>query len=322
MSDQFPPIPPPAEPETEKSWIKSWSLHFRGEAQLKDGNLLYKPVLNYQLSSTEWKGDEHDQNPSEPLLMVWDAVVEPVCLHTQPEGGHIATQPPWIEFHNSGYLANVNLMIEAQDKWSTRLIGSTEDLSLRATLRNDQAADLGEGKLIAAQIANTSRAEKITLLSTGGQTVTAPGFSPESIEDVRPIIYLEQAEGFVLLAELIDGFGNRRVLFSVHIREEVGSRQHWIVSRPYFVLAPDWYTLRVHQDGDISQPMKNADGQSHRYFEFWVNNLPLGIYRLPSINFPFKNEGGLESWYRLLATRQWRVAIFHRWHCRYHRRSP
>ena len=134
----------------------------------------------------------------------------------------------------------------------------------------------------------------------------------EDFVNVRPILYIDQGnKGFILLAELVDNGGNRRILFSIHTEpssDVAESKQHWIVSNPYIVEGLAEYTIRVNQDGDISrahiEKMKHQNtgtetNNYYRYFEFWVNNLPLGFYPMISTNFVFSaipTKVGIGCW--------------------------
>lgn len=96
----------------------------------------------------------------------------------------------------------------------------------------------------------------------------------------HPIFYIDQPDGYILLAETED-FGARHVVWT--IKAEEGSRGLFADEllrggTPAFAL-DGWHMLRVHQDGE-----RSADGD---YLEFWVDQLSLGYFDLMEGSFPF-----------------------------------
>jgi len=116
-------------------------------------------------------------------------------------------------------------------------------------------------------------------------------------QSVQPIFYLEQAVGFVLLAEAFQSAEERRLIYTLRavtddtVLETNGhkaaiSDAQVKATTPAFRLADSGalHTIRAHQDGNLGTRRDTHKG----YLEFWVNGLPLGIRRLPDARFRFR----------------------------------
>lgn len=96
----------------------------------------------------------------------------------------------------------------------------------------------------------------------------------------QPIFYIDQPDGYILLAETED-HGARHVVWTIKgSAEKRGLFADDLIrgGTPAFEL-DGWHMLRVHQDGE-----RSADGD---YLEFWVDQLSLGYLDLDNGNFPF-----------------------------------
>lgn len=296
-------IQPPTGTPDDLPVIHSWSITFRGEYTLKEGFPVFEPALKLNSSFTEWHGHFHKAAPDEPVMIILDGNPELIKdWETQPVGGNIGGVWPWILFDRTGLMGTVRLNLSLDPDLNARniqqQIGSTENVSLRATIRNEWTLHNDEHSGTINEPIFAFQANHIDELP-----IDVPPQDEEMIDlstfvNVRPILFLDQGlGGFILLAEAVDLHGYRRILFSImdaprlsDPASRVGSQQ-WVVSRPYFVHALSEYTIRVHQDGDITRPhIDTNSGSIYRYLEFWVNNLPLGIHFLPSTYFPFKRD--------------------------------
>lgn len=187
---------------------------------------------------------------------------------------------------------------------SSPVQGSTENISIRATIRTK--TNFGRGELaFGVEPDDTAVAKRISRIprqenQPADQATDQPGdetlatiHSEIPINDfpvVQPILYLEQGnEAYILLAELSQPDGKRRILFTIKSNDGKGSRnrrrsipgnQIVAITPPFMIENGLEYTIRVHQDGDVDRQKS--------YFEFWIENIPLGYFYLTNTQFPFK----------------------------------
>src|SRR5690606_11449108 len=98
---------------------------------------VFEPVLKLNSSYTEWQGHIHQAIPNEPVMVILDGNADPISWNIEPAGGIIMGEWPWIIFDQSGVLGNVNLNLDPdlRTRNISQQIGSTENVSLRATIR-------------------------------------------------------------------------------------------------------------------------------------------------------------------------------------------
>lgn len=278
--------------------IESWSLHFRGDNP--PGDTGPGGRLEITTARTDWSPD-----PSH-VMDVRDVDRRPVTLVSvsPDEGARIESlEPPWVRFHGAGYLAEPDWNLTTPHTDALAQIGSTENVSIRATIRTRTAFGPEEpvGRLPAGnptQATAATRIRDLPLADTSAVPDPPGDVELATFDHVQPILYLEQGRvdtggmAFVLLAELSNrDTGIRHILFSIlpyspplpanqglNRQRYISGRQLSIISPP-FKVSTNQYTVRVHQDGDLYN--------DKRYFEFWINDLPLGFHELWSTGFPF-----------------------------------
>lgn len=292
--------------------IESWSLHFRGDNPLDGSGPGGR--LDITTARTDWSSD-----PSH-VMHVRDIDSQPVTLVSvsPDEAARIESpEPPWVRFHGAGYLAEPDWNLTTTHSNALAQIGSTENVSIRATVRTRTAFGSDEvvGRLPADTLTKATAATRIRdlpMADTSDAPDTPGDVELATFDHFQPILYLEQGRvdtggmAFVLLAELSNrDSGIRHILFSIlpyspplpanqglNRQRYISGRQLSIISPP-FKVSTNQYTVRVHQDGDLYN--------DKRYFEFWINDLPLGFHRLWSTGFPF-NTGptrvGIGYWPR------------------------
>lgn len=196
-----------------------------------------------------------------------------------------------IVFYNSALTATVDQGLS--DRVLTEPVDGTENVSVIATLANIEGPTNGAA---AAHLSDT------TSLPLARHQPYEPSNSSLRLGDfqrIQPIFYLEQAEGFILLAEAFQDNGRRRLIYTLQsVTEEptvmAGPTRKTSIAdsqvkatTPAFQFAEQeaLHTIRAHQDGNL-----NFDGGASRrgYLEFWVNGLPLGIRTLKDARFRFR----------------------------------
>lgn len=271
----------------------SWSLRFLGKVH----NGRRVPALEYTHSNYQrLPGSAHGFETSgvAPLtLKNRETRIYTTGTGLTPVGEKklFVESPPLVKFDRSGLSTEIDLRHDTVNAVPIDKIGSTENLSIRATIQT-----VITGRELAG--VEPDDLSKITLtplvdsmpMSRGDvrQRLVNQAYTLELnyFDSLRPIIFLKQhAKGFLLLAELGRADGERRILFSIdstisrrnqkspqNRQRSIPSRQIRLVTPAFRVPDGGYYTIRVHQDGDIfgQQP----------YIEFWIENVPLGIYPL------------------------------------------
>lgn len=197
-----------------------------------------------------------------------------------------------IVFRNSALTTVVDQ--GAGNRVLTEPVDGTENVSLRATVCGVGTETYG------AALANLSN--DTTVLPVAAHQPFEPSRGANrrlrDFQRVQPIFYLEQDEGFVLLAEAFQSAEERRLIYTLQAvspddlggtkgpTRSIPARQVRATT-PAFRLADPGalHTIRAHQDGNLSF---GGPGKHGGYLEFWVNGLPLGIRRLPDARFRFR----------------------------------
>lgn len=278
-------------PSLPEDIIQSWTLHFRGDYVDQAGQLVFKPFLKATTTYTSWSdlspravGPDgrplFDEDPAqEPVLTILDSGEKPHNLDGTERGNPVTLEAPWVVFNRSGYLVDVDLDLISPVTMNTRVIGTTENVAIRATIRTVKTFEPGDRKS-AYKYEKLRRAIRVRELPLPAAPGPADEIDGSSYPHIQPIVYMAQgADGYLLLAELGNEAGLRRLLFAI----KTADKQELVVTHPYSVFFLPEYTIRVQQDGDLF-----TEGKS--YFEFWVNNLPLDIHPLSSTRFEFNQD--------------------------------
>jgi len=203
--------------------------------------------------------------------------------------GDITVRGERIVFRNSALTATVD-QGEA-DRVLTAPVDGTENVSLVATVA---AIDGAAGGAAAARRAND--ATQLPLAAHQPFETRSAPLRLSEFRRVQPIFYLEQHEGFVLLAEGFQDNGERRLIYTLQAVTAEAAEAGRVgaippsqvrATTPAFNLADGraLHTIRAHQDGNLRFGGRGSYGG---YLEFWVNGLPLGIRRLPDARFRFR----------------------------------
>ena len=283
-------------PET----ISYWSLDLRvrdphpdrGDIRVDDSNVNDLILLAYH--RWEWQAPKlYDLEPSRkggaPVLPTLDATQVKTVVNLSLVGDKdIVVRGDRIVFRNSGLTAVVDQ--GEQLRVLTEPVDGTENVSLMATVAgiSDQAAR------------GARRSDDATPLPVAAHQPFERAGTIKRLRDfqsVQPIFYLEQAVGFVLLAEAFQSAEERRLIYTLRavtddtVLETNGhkaaiSDAQVKATTPAFRLADSGalHTIRAHQDGNLGTRRDTHKG----YLEFWVNGLPLGIRRLPDARFRFR----------------------------------
>lgn len=283
----------------------SWSLRFLGKVH--NGRMV--PALEHTSSKYErlaGKAQDFETTGVVPFSLIdRSTVTHTTSDRLTPVGKKTikVADPPLVEFKDSGLSGEIKLKHGPVIAVPIGEIGSTENLSIRATIQTVisgpqlTGVELDDSSLITlSPLIDSIPMGRGDVRSRLGHTLNLNSF-----DSLRPIFYMKQSSsGFILLAELgrkyEDGRIERRILFSIdstvshrgqkspaNSKRSISSRQIILVTPAFRVPDGDYYTLRVHQDGDIfgKQP----------YIEFWIENVPLGIFPL-SAGEGFRFSGG------------------------------
>lgn len=283
-------------PET----ISYWSLDLRvrdphpdrGDIRVDDSNV--NDLIQLAYHRWEWQAPKlYDLEPSRqggpPVLPTLAATQVKTVVNLSLVGDKdVVVRGDRIVFRNSGLTAVVDQ--GEQLRVLTEPVDGTENVSLMATVAgiSDQAA----------RAAHRSK-DNTPLPVAAHQPFERAGTIKRlrDFQSVQPIFYLEQAVGFVLLAEAFQSPEERRLIYTLRAVTddtalETNGHKAAIAdaqvkaTTPAFRLADSGalHTIRAHQDGNLGTRRDTHKG----YLEFWVNGLPLGIRRLPDARFRFR----------------------------------
>ena len=287
-------------PET----ISYWSLDLRvrdphpeqGDIPVNKDNVNDLILLAYR--RWEWQAPKlYDLAPSRrsrtPVLPTLEATQVLTAVNLSLVGDKdIVVNGDRIIFRNSGLMALVD-QVEEQ-RVLTEPVDGTENVSLLATVAGITHQ--------ASQAARGSDDDTTTLPVTTHQPFehTDTSLLLRDFPSVQPIFYLQQAVGFVLLAEVFQSAEERRLIYTLRavkdgddaVLDEKNRRCRSIsdaqvkAMTPAFRLADSGapHTIRAHQDGNLGARRDLHKG----YLEFWVNGLPLGVQNLPDARFRFR----------------------------------
>jgi hypothetical protein len=284
-------------PET----ISYWSLDLRvrdphpesGDIHVDDGNVNDLILLAYH--RWEWQAPKlYDLEPSRksrtPVLPTLEATQVTTAVNLSLVGDkNVVVRGDRIIFRNSGLKALVDQ--GGEQRVLTEPVDGTENVSLLATVAG-----------IAGQTSPQARAgdDNTTLPVAAHQPFERAGTTKRlrDFHSVQPIFYLQQAVGFVLLAEVFQADEERRLIYTLRAvtddtaADETDGRCGAISDAQVKAITPAFrladsgalHTIRAHQDGNLGA----RRDVHHGYLEFWVNGLPLGIRRLPDARFRFR----------------------------------
>ena len=284
-------------PET----ISYWSLDLRvrdphpdrGDIRVDDSNVNDLILLAYH--RWEWQAPKlYDLEPSRkggaPVLPTLDATQVKTVVNLSLVGDKdIVVRGDRIVFRNSGLTAVVDQ--GEQLRVLTEPVDGTENVSLMASVAG----------IVAHEPQGARRSDDATPLPVAAHQPFERAGTIKRLRDfhsVQPIFYLEQSEGFVLLAEAFQSAEERRLIYTLRaVVDDTSSAQtngrpaaiadaQVKATTPAFRLADSsaLHTIRAHQDGNLGTRRDMHKG----YLEFWVNGLPLGIRRLPDARFRFR----------------------------------
>lgn len=284
-------------PET----ISYWSLDLRvrdphpdrGDIPVNDDNVNDLILLAY--NRWEWQAPMlYDLAPSRkgrpPVLPTLQATQVQVAVNLSLVGDKkVFVRGDRIVFYNSGLTALVDQ--GEQLRVLTEPVDGTENVSLMASVAG----------IVAHEPQGARRSDDATPLPVAAHQPFERAGTIKRLRDfhsVQPIFYLEQSEGFVLLAEAFQSAEERRLIYTLRaVVDDTSSAQtngrpaaiadaQVKATTPAFRLADSsaLHTIRAHQDGNLGTRRDTHKG----YLEFWVNGLPLGIRRLPDARFRFR----------------------------------
>ena len=284
-------------PET----ISYWSLDLRvrdphpdrGDIPVNDDNVNDLILLAY--NRWEWQAPMlYDLAPSRkgrpPVLPTLQATQVQVAVNLLLVGDKkVFVRGDRIVFYNSGLTALVDQ--GEQLRVLTEPVDGTENVSLMASVAG----------IVAHEPQGARRSDDATPLPVAAHQPFERAGTIKRLRDfhsVQPIFYLEQSEGFVLLAEAFQSAEERRLIYTLRaVVDDTSSAQtngrpaaiadaQVKATTPAFRLADSsaLHTIRAHQDGNLGTRRDMHKG----YLEFWVNGLPLGIRRLPDARFRFR----------------------------------
>ena len=289
-------------PET----ISYWSLDLRvrdphpdrGDIPVDDDNVNKLILLAYH--RWEWQAPMlYDLAPSRkgrpPVLPTLQATQVQTAINLSLVGDKkVFVRGDRIVFHNSGLTALVDQGEEL--RVLTEPVDGTENVSLMASVAGITAQEPQEARL----------SDDTTPLPVAAHQPFERAGTIKRLRDfhsVQPIFYLEQSEGFVLLAEAFQSAEERRLIYTLRaVTDDAssddaaphkGKGRHAAIANaqvkattPAFRLADSGalHTIRAHQDGNLGARRDIHKG----YLEFWVNGLPLGIRRLSDARFRFR----------------------------------
>ncbi|MBP6789356.1 MAG: hypothetical protein KA170_17330 [Candidatus Promineofilum sp.] len=284
-------------PET----ISYWSLDLRvrdphpdrGDIPVNDDNVNDLILLAY--NRWEWQAPMlYDLAPSRkgrpPVLPTLQATQVQVAVNLSLVGDKkVFVRGDRIVFYNSGLTALVDQ--GEQLRVLTEPVDGTENVSLMASVAG----------IVAHEPQGARRSDDATPLPVAAHQPFERAGTIKRLRDfhsVQPIFYLEQSEGFVLLAEAFQSAEERRLIYTLRaVVDDTSSAQtngrpaaiadaQVKATTPAFRLADSsaLHTIRAHQDGNLGTRRDMHKG----YLEFWVNGLPLGIRRLPDARFRFR----------------------------------
>jgi hypothetical protein len=289
-------------PET----ISYWSLDLRvrdphpelDDIIVDDSNVNDLILLAYH--RWEWQAPklydlEQSRKNGPPVLPTLEATQVQTVVNLSLVGDKdIVVRGDRIIFRNSGLTAEVDQGEHL--RVMTEPVDGTENVSLMATV-----AGIGDQARPGAPASD----DDTTLPVAAHQPFERAGTMKRlrDFTSVQPIFYLEQAVGFVLLAEAFQSAEERRLIYTLRaVTDDASSDEaaleatnggHASISNaqvkattPAFRLADSGarHTIRAHQDGNLGRRRDSHNG----YLEFWVNGLPLGIRRLPDARFRFR----------------------------------
>jgi len=286
----------PTRPET----ISFWSLDLRvrdphpeaGDIRVTDANVNDLITLAYM--RWEWQAPRlYDLLPSrsgDPVVPVLGRVEAPTPIPLSLIGDKdIVVRGDRIVFRNSGLAGTVEG--GASGRIMTEPVDGTENVSLTATV----AGIVHEGGQRARPMPSDSTRVPVAAFQPfeeTGTTLRLDGFAA-----IQPLFYLEQAVGFVLLAEVFQSPDERRLVYSLRpVTDEGGveatdaapsiDSAQVKAATPAFRLADSGalHTIRAHQDVNLG----TRKGGRRGYLEFWVNGLPLGVRMLSDARFRFR----------------------------------
>ena len=281
--------------------IRYWSLDLRvrdphparGDIPVNDDNVNDIILLAY--NRWEWQAPMlYDLAPSRkgrpPVLPTLQATQVQVAVNLSLVGDKkVFVRGDRIVFYNSGLTALVDQ--GEQLRVLTEPVDGTENVSLMASVAG----------IVAHEPQGARRSDDATPLPVAAHQPFERAGTIKRLRDfhsVQPIFYLEQSEGFVLLAEAFQSAEERRLIYTLRaVVDDTSSAQtngrpaaiadaQVKATTPAFRLADSsaLHTIRAHQDGNLGTRRDMHKG----YLEFWVNGLPLGIRRLPDARFRFR----------------------------------
>ena len=286
----------PTRPET----ISFWSLDLRvrdphpeaGDIRVTDANVNDLITLAYM--RWEWQAPRlYDLSPSRsgaPVVPVLDRVETPVAIGLSMIGDKdIVVRGDRIVFRNSGLEGTVEG--GASGRIMTEPVDGTENISLTATV----AGIVHDASKQARPLPSDSTRVPVAAFQPFEETGTM--LRLDTFASIQPLFYLEQAVGFVLLAEVFQSPEERRLVYTLRPVTDDGGVEaadappsidsaQVKATTPAFRLADSGalHTIRAHQDGNLG-----AKQGGHRgYLEFWVNGLPLGVRLLSDARFRFR----------------------------------
>jgi hypothetical protein len=283
-------------PET----ISYWSLDLRvrdphpdrGDIRVDDSNVNDLILLAYH--RWEWQAPklydlEQSRKSGPPVLPTLEATQVKTVVNLSLVGDKdVVVRGDRIIFRNSGLTAQVDQGEHL--RVMTEPVDGTENVSLMATV-----AGISD-----RQPPGARRGDDDTTLPVAAHQPFERAGTMKRLRDftsVQPIFYLEQAVGFVLLAEAFQSPEERRLIYTLRaVTDDTAleanghkasiSDAQVKATTPAFRLADSGalHTIRAHQDGNLGTRRDTHKG----YLEFWVNGLPLGIRRLPDARFRFR----------------------------------